>query len=181
MKLGWVKQWLQAEGFAGVPRWYFLMALPIFYAAVLIAAYWKWDASLPIAVNLENVAALSGGGLFPWLLAFTHLHVEALHMIFSMSINRREAQRAAEAAEAAEQERSAAEQERSAVERERSAVERERSAAERERSAAERERSAAERERSELRAWFQRNEARLPKDLELPPGIDRNGTGNGAE
>ena len=149
MKLRWVKQWLQAEGFAGVPRWYFLMALPIFYAAVLIAAYWKWDASLPLAVNLEKVAALSGGGLFPWLLAFTHLHVEVLHMIFSMSINRREAQRAAEAA-----------------------------------AAAERERAAAERERAELREWlkwFQRNEARLPKDLEPPPGIDRNGPGNGAE
>ena len=149
MKLGWVKQWLQAEGFAGVPRWYFLMALPIFYAAVLLAAYWKWDAGLPLTVNLEKVAALSGGGLFPWLLAFTHLHVEALHMIFSMSINRREAQRAAEAA-----------------------------------AAAERERAVAERERAELREWlkwFQRNEARLPKDLEPPPGIDRNGPGNGAE
>ena len=144
MKLGWVKQWLQAEGFAGVPRWYFLMALPIFYAAVLLAAYWKWDASLPLAVNLEKVAALSGGGLFPWLLAFTHLHVEALHMIFSMSVNRREVERA-------------------------------------EKRAAERERAAAERERAELRAWFQRNEARLPKDLEPPPGIDRNGPGNGAE
>lgn len=163
MKLGWVKQWLQAEGFAGVPRWYFLMALPIFYAAVLLAAYWKWDASLPIAVNLEKVAALSGGGLFPWLLAFTHLHVEVLHMIFSMSINRREAQRAAEAEAAAE---------------------RERAAAERERAVSERERIVAEREREELREWlkwFQRNEARLPKDLEPPPGIDRNGTDNGAE
>ena len=156
MKLRWVKQWLQAEGFAGVPRWYFLMALPIFYAAVLIAAYWKWDVSLPLAVNLEKVAALSGGGLFPWLLAFTHLHVEVLHMIFSMSINRREAQRAAEAA----------------------------AAAERERAAAERERAAAEREREELREWlkwFQRNEARLPKDLEPPPGINRNGSNNGVE
>ena len=116
MKLRWVKQWLQAEGFAGVPRWYFLMALPIFYAAVLIAAYWKWDASLPLAVNLEKVAALSGGGLFPWLLAFTHLHVEALHMIFSMSINRREAQRAAEA-----EKRAAEAEERAVAEREQAA------------------------------------------------------------
>ena len=169
MKLRWVKQWLQAEGFAGVPRWYFLMALPIFYAANLIAAYWKWDASLPLAVNLEKVAALSGGGLFPWLLAFTHLHVEVLHMIFSMSINRREAQRAAEA------EKRAAEVEGRAV------AEREQAAVERERAVAERERAVAERERAELRAWFQRNEARLPKDLEPPPGIDRNGSANGAE
>ena len=169
MKLRWVKQWLQAEGFAGVPRWYFLMALPIFYAAVLIAAYWKWDASLPLAVNLEKVAALSGGGLFPWLLAFTHLHVEALHMIFSMSINRREAQRAAEA------------EKRAAEAEERAVAEREQAAVERERAVAERERAVAEREREALRAWFQRNEARLPKDLEPPPGIDRNGPGNGAE
>ena len=169
MKLRWVKQWLQAEGFAGVPRWYFLMALPIFYAAVLIAAYWKWDVSLPLAVNLEKVAALSGGGLFPWLLAFTHLHVEALHMIFSMSINRREAQRAAEA------------EKRAAEAEERAAAEREQAAVERERAVAERERAVAEREREALREWFQRNEARLPKDLEPPPGIDRNGPDNGAE
>ena len=169
MKLRWVKQWLQAEGFAGVPRWYFLMALPIFYAAVLLAAYWKWDASLPIAVNLEKIAALSGGGLFPWLLAFTHLHVEALHMIFSMSINRREAQRAAEA------------EKRAAEAEERAAAEREQAAVERERAVAERERAVAEREREALREWFQRNEARLPKDLEPPPGIDRNGSDNGVE
>ena len=166
MKLGWVKQWLQAEGFAGVPRWYFLMALPIFYAAVLLAAYWKWEASLPLAVNLEKVAALSGGGLFPWLLAFTHLHVEALHMIFSMSINRREVERAEKRAAEREQER---------------AAERERAVEERERVVAERERAVAERERAELRAWFQRNEARLPKDFEPPPGIDRNGSDNGVE
>lgn len=161
MKWEGVKRWLQAEGFAGIPRWYFLLSLPIFYAASIIAVCWKWDSGQPLAVNLENVAALSGGGLFPWMLAFTHLHVEALHMIFSREVNRREVKREVERA----------------VER---AMERERAAAERERAVVERERAVAERERDELREWFKRNESRLPKDLDPPPGIDRNGHSNGA-
>lgn len=143
MKLQGVKQWLQAEGFAGIPRWYFLLSLPIFYTATIIAVCWKWDSGQPIAVNLEKVAALAGGGLFPWLLGFIHLHVEVLHMIFSKEVNRREVQREVQRA-------------------------------------VERERAVAEQERAELHEWFKRNEARWPKDLEPPPGIDRNGTGNGA-
>ena len=139
MKLQGVKQWLQAEGFAGIPRWYFLLSLPIFYTATIIAVCWKWDSGQTIAINLEKVAVLAGGGLFPWLLGFIHLHVEVLHMIFSKEVNRREVQRAVE-----------------------------------------REREVVERERAELQEWFKRNEARLPKDLEPPPGIDRNGHSNGA-
>ena len=160
MKLQGLKQWLQAEGFAGIPRWYFLLSLPIFYTATIIAVCWKWDSGQPIAVNLEKVAVLAGGGLFPWLLGFIHLHVEVLHMIFSKEVNRREVQRA--------------------VERERAVAEQERAVAERERALVERERAVVERERAELQEWFKRNEARLPQDLEPPPGIDRNGTGNGA-
>lgn len=106
MKLQGVKQWLQAEGFAGIPRWYFLLSLPIFYTATIIAVCWKWDSGQPIAINLEKVAVLAGGGLFPWLLGFIHLHVEVLHMIFSKEVNRREVQRAVE------RERAVAEQER---------------------------------------------------------------------
>lgn len=136
MKLQGVKQWLQAEGFAGIPRWYFLLSVPIFYAATIIAVCWKWDSGQPIAVNLEKVAVLAGGGLFPWLLGFIHLHVEVLHMIFSKEINRREVQREVK--------------------------------------------RAVEQERAELHEWFKRNEARWPQDLEPPPGIDRNGHGNGA-
>ena len=160
MKLQGLKQWLQAEGFAGIPRWYFLLSLPIFYTATIIAVCWKWDSGQPIAVNLEKVAVLSGGGLFPWLLGFIHLHVEVLHMIFSKEVNRREVQRAVE------QERAVAERERAVVERERALVERER--------------ALVERERAELHEWFKRNEARWPQDLEPPPGIDRNGHNNGA-
>ena len=160
MKLQGVKQWLQAEGFAGIPRWYFLLSVPIFYTATIIAVCWKWDSGQPIAVNLEKVAVLAGGGLFPWLLGFIHLHVEVLHMIFSKEVNRREVQRAVE------QERAVAERERAVVERERALVERER--------------AVVERERAELREWFKRNEAHWPKDLEPPPGIDRNGLSNGA-
>lgn len=160
MKLQGVKRWLQAEGFAGIPRWYFLLSVPIFYTATIIAVCWKWDSGQSIAVNLEKVAALAGGGLFPWLLGFIHLHVEVLHMIFSKEVNRREVQRAVE------QERAVAERERAVVERELALVERER--------------ALVERERAELREWFKRNEARLPKDLEPPPGIDRNGHSNGA-
>lgn len=78
-------------------------------------------------------------------------------MIFSKEVNRREVQRAVE------QERAAAE----------------RAVAEREREVAERERAVMEQERAELREWFKRNEAHWPKDLEPPPGIDRNGHNNG--
>ena len=148
MKLQPLKQWLQAEGFAGVPRWYFLLAVPIFYLATLIAAIWKWDTGQPIAVNLEKVATLSGGGIFPWLLAFTHLHTEVLHMIFSRGVNRRETKRAVD----------------QAVERERA-----------EKKAL---KQAMERERAEWLAWFKRNQAHLPKDTEPPPGITRNHSNN---
>ncbi len=181
MNLQPLKQWLQAEGFAGVPRWYFLLAVPIFYLATLIAALWKWDSGQPIAVNLENIATLSGGGIFPWLLAFTHLHTEVLHMIFSREVNRREKEKAvAQARAAMAQERAvaqAAEQEQAlanAIEQAvTKAVARERAVAQEQAVA-----QAVEQERSEWLAWFQRNQAHLPKDTEPPPGIARNHSTN---
>lgn len=40
------------------------------------------------------------------------------------------------------------------------------------------EKQALEQERAEWLAWFRRNESRIPKDTEPPPGITRNHPNN---
>ena len=99
-----LKQWLLSEMITDIPRWFFLLAWLTFYLATgaALAVEFYQHPTRPVLVNIKEGVAFAGGGLYPWLLAALYLHLEVWHMILSKRANRREVERAAAAATAAE-------------------------------------------------------------------------------